>query len=280
MKTLHNESLAKYTTIKIGGIAENMYFPENTDELKEIIQKKGSQYILGGDSNLLINDERTFSDVICLKSFNTEIESTSEDEYIAGAGVRLQTLIKRINDDGFGGIEYLYSVPGLVGGAVVMNAGRGKSFCRTISDYIISVDVLKDNEIITLKKDECEFRHRSSIFRNSDYIVLSVKLRFPLQDREVSEKLRKERIQYCKDNQDNSCPNFGSVFRSSSGMIMKLVKNIGLKRGKARFSKKTLNWILKDKDGNFGDVVKAIDAVKKLHRLVGKQAECEVMIWE
>ena len=280
MKILYNEPLAKYTTIKIGGIAENLYFPESTDELKEVVQQKGCQYIIGGGSNLLINDERVYSNVICLKFFNNNIVKKTDDEYIVGAGVKLQTLIKRINDDGFGGIEYLYSVPGLVGGAVVMNAGRGKNLSQTISDYIISVDVLKENEAITLKKEECQFAHRSSIFKNSDYIVLSVRLKFPLQEREVSENLRRNRIQYCKEHQDNSCPNFGSVFRSSSGIIMKFVKNIGLKRGKAHFSKKTLNWILKDENGTFKDVVNVIDSVKKIHKFVGKQADCEVIIWE
>ena len=280
MKILHNEPLSKYTTIRIGGTAENLYFPQTTEELIEITQQFGLEYIIGGGSNLLINDEKVFPNVICLTEFNKTIKKDENDVYTIGSGVRLQTLIQAINSDGFGGIEYLYSVPGLVGGAIVMNAGRGRNHGKTISDYVISVQVLKDNKVVSIEKEKCEFKHRSSIFKNSDYIVLSVELKFPVQDRSESKKLRKERIQLCKDHQDNSCPNFGSVFKDSSGAIMKFVKKIGLKRGKVRFSKKTMNWILKDRDGTFRDAVKAINAVKKMHRLIGKKAECEVIIWE
>ncbi|WP_298048348.1 hypothetical protein, partial [uncultured Bacteroides sp.] len=52
----------------------------------------------------------------CLKEFNTFILHESNGLYQVGAGVRLQALIKQINEDGYGGIEYLWSVPGLTGG--------------------------------------------------------------------------------------------------------------------------------------------------------------------
>ena len=62
MEVICNESLKKYTTIKIGGIAKRLYIPESTDELIELINKLNSSklYIISGGSNLLINDEKVF----------------------------------------------------------------------------------------------------------------------------------------------------------------------------------------------------------------------------
>ena len=48
MKVLQNESLKKYTTVRIGGMAKTMYVPENTHELVEILKKETNVRILGG----------------------------------------------------------------------------------------------------------------------------------------------------------------------------------------------------------------------------------------
>ena len=70
MKILHYENLAKYTTIKIGGNAKNFYIPENEKELLSLVRDLNEYKILGGGSNLLINDRITFSNVIYTKEFN------------------------------------------------------------------------------------------------------------------------------------------------------------------------------------------------------------------
>lgn len=48
MKVLINESLKKYTTIRIGGIAKKMYVPESAQELIELLQKTNKSLLLGG----------------------------------------------------------------------------------------------------------------------------------------------------------------------------------------------------------------------------------------
>ena len=113
-----NVSLAKYTTFQMGGIAKKMYFPENIEELVKLTteNKKILHFIIGGGSNLLINDKKTFDEVLCLRNFNQTIEHLQGGKYYIGASVRLQKAIRTINEDGYGGIEYLFSVPGLTGG--------------------------------------------------------------------------------------------------------------------------------------------------------------------
>lgn len=104
MKIFENESLKKYTTVKIGGIAKKIYFPENSSELIEVLNtmKDKKKYILGGGSNLLINDQKEFDEVISLKLMDSSIDNLGAGNYYIGASVSLQKLITQINNDGYG----------------------------------------------------------------------------------------------------------------------------------------------------------------------------------
>ena len=69
MKILKNVSLKKYNTIKIGGPAKIIYFPENHNEIKSIknILQKKKTLILGNGSNIAFRDVGYKNDLICFK---------------------------------------------------------------------------------------------------------------------------------------------------------------------------------------------------------------------
>jgi UDP-N-acetylmuramate dehydrogenase len=285
MIILNNVLLKNYTTIRIGGVAKKLYFPESEIDLKDLLaQNRGKQiYILGGGSNLLINDEKTFEKVIYLKELDKRIVKLEGGEYYVGASVFLPKLIKNINKDGYGGIEYLFSVPALVGGSVFMNAGRGRKHNLAISDYIEEVYtynyVLNEKKIY--KKNECDFSYRSSRFKNENVIILGVTFKFDAFPKEELDSRRKERISLIKKGQDSSGYSFGSVFKKNNRYIMQLVKlfSIGCKDG-VSFSSKTSNWIIHKGDGTFKQAVKIISIVEKLHKLLFQKIEKEVIIWK
>lgn len=283
MKVLHNESLKEYTTIRIGGIAKNFYIPESRNELISLLKilKDKKYYILGGGSNLLINDKKVFENVISVKSFDKSIKSLGYGIYYVGASVRIQKLIDTINSHGYGGIEYLYSVPGLVGGTIAMNAGRGKKYKSSISDYIIDVHAYIDGDIKILNKEECCFDYRNSIFKNKNYVILGSTFKFEQIDIEESTKRRFERLKLVKNKQDRSKYNFGTVFMQGDPRIMLLMKRIhpGYKNGVA-FSRKTSNWLINYGEGTYEQAIKLIRRVQLLHKILGKKAIPEVIIWE
>lgn len=279
MKKEHNIDLSKYTTFKMGGIATSFYTPETEVELIELLKNKEQKYLIGGGSNLLIN-QRIFDSVVNLREFNTEIIDLGDGTYEVGASVRLQKLITVVNQNGYGGIEYLYSVPGLVGGAVLMNAGRGRSYQMSISDYILSVKVLFNGEIKWINKENCQFSYRSSIFKQMGYVVLAAKFKFIPMEKEATYKKRKDRIELCRKTQDNSLPNFGTVFCESDKLIMKAFQMMLFRKsGKVMFSSKTINWMLND-GGTFEDVERLLERVEKTHKFLGKNCQKEVIVWK
>ncbi|WP_022764582.1 FAD-binding protein [Butyrivibrio sp. XPD2006] len=276
MKVLINERLSGHTTFKTGGIVKEYYIPENAQELISIYSDEAR--IIGGGSNILAADH-DFNKVIDVGSFNTDFISYGKGKYKVGASVRLQQLIKRINSEGYGGIEYLYSVPGLIGGATVMNAGRGKSYHQCISDYIDKVVAIEGGKLKYLTKNECNFGYRDSLFKHSGMVIVSVGFSFPEITSEDSERLIQQRIDHCRLTQDNSCPNFGSVFCKSNKYIMKLAKRFSIKSGNCHFSNKTTNWLLND-GGTFDDAMKCIKKVERMHEILGQECKREVIVWE
>lgn len=282
MQILENEDLSKYTTFRMGGTAEKMYFPESAEELEALIREYPDilDYVIGGGSNLLINDEAKFERVLCTKKINSEIQSLGDGEFYAGASEHLQILINKVNAEGYGGIEYLFSVPGLVGGAVYMNAGRGPKYKLAISDYIISVDYVDETGLHTMMKEDMGLSYRHTVFQEMKAVITGVRFKFRPMKPEVSDQRKKGRIELCKKVQDMSSPNFGTVFSNSFRPVIELVKLLGMGKKKGvHFSKKTKNWLL-NSGGDFKTAVMLIGKVEKMHRLVGKKCKAEVRIWK
>ncbi len=278
MRIEENVSLAKYTTFRMGGMAKKLIVPETEEELVDVVRnRKLPRYLIGGGSNLLINDEREFDEVILLSEFGTAIVALGDGKFYSGASVRLQKLIKTINDAGYGGIEYLFSVPGLVGGAIVMNAGKGNSIDE-IGKYVLSVRAIVDGEICEIEKNSCNFSRRNSIFKNSDIVVLGATFQFIEGDPICFKEARAKRIAHVKEVQDNSHPNFGTVFYKSDSKIMRMVSKLSRNDSGVYYSKKTTNWLLNN-NGTFEQAISEIDRVKRYHKLLRRQCEPEVTVW-
>lgn len=276
-----NEPLAKYTTIKIGGIAKNFFIPEDETELIELVRNIDGYRILGGGSNLLINDKSEYDNVIYMKSFNEVLEMDSNKLVRVGSSVSLQKLINFINENEVGGIEYLYSVPGLVGGAIYMNAGRGRSYNKSISDYVFRVKVFHNNEVKWLSKQECNFSYRKSVFQSDEYIILEIEFKFEKKDKELSKEERLGRLEFSKKVQDSAYPNFGTVFCNCNTKLLKLVRlSFAFSKGGLQFSKKLPNWFINKKNGTFDEAYRRINRVRKVHKFFNKPLEVEVKIWQ
>jgi UDP-N-acetylmuramate dehydrogenase len=194
-----------------------------------------------------------------------------------GSSVPLQRLVRVCIENGLQAMEYLYSVPGNVGGAVYMNAGRGIGFNQSVADHLVSVEVFDGGEVRTIRKEDCRFGYRTSLFQQMrGWFILSVLFRLPPQDRETGEAKVRERMKYVREHHDLAFPNAGTVFRKN---FVPLPEIIGHRIGNAAFSSKTPGWIVNLGGASAMDVRGLIRHARKCHRRRGLPApELEVVV--
>ena len=79
-----NISLKEFTTIKIGGKAKKIYFPENISDINNLadISKKARTVILGKGSNIAFKDYGYAGDIISFKYFDRKGLYLLDNKYI------------------------------------------------------------------------------------------------------------------------------------------------------------------------------------------------------
>lgn len=281
MKIINNISLKDYTTLKIGGIARRFYIIEDDNDLVELVKEvQDNYYIIANGSNILINDKKVFDNVVYMNNYNKYI-NINNGIIEASSSNKIQELINFANKFELGGIEYLNSVPATVGGAICMNAGRGKSYNKSISDYIIDVKIFDGKKIRVIDKEECKFSYRDSIFKSKKWIILSARFKFENITIDESNKLKAERIAYSKNIQDSRNRTAGSVFCIHNSKIMSILKrfNVGWKKGVC-YSNKTNNWINNKGNGTYRQVKFLINLTILLHKIFLKDCKLEYIEWK
>lgn len=95
------------------------------------------------------------------------------DQITCGAGVKNSELKKIMLEKGLGGLEFLCSIPGVIGGSVKTNAG---CFGQEVKDVIIRAEIINGRgEIETIGVNDLLLSYRSSYFPD-DWIILSLTL--------------------------------------------------------------------------------------------------------
>ena len=280
MKVKKNVELKKMTTLKIGGKANELIFLEKEKDVYQL-DKEDLRYILGGGSNLLINDRRVFDRVISTRKLKEKISFDNSTNVLdVSAGYTTRELINFMRKLGLGGIEYLFNVPATVGGAVMMNAGEGHGG-DSIMNYCKSVKIFDGEKMIEVGAEEIEVGYRYTSFQDlKNHLIISVKFEFEKRsDDEIAEKI-KSKLDYVRLYQDIKKPNLGSVFSVNNHMIMKILKKIqlGYKDG-IHYSNKTDNWLSNGGKGTFKQAKKIIFLTGLLHRIFFKDVKLEWKIW-
>ena len=241
MEVIKNAQMKEYSNMKVGGIAKELIFVEEKNELKEIIDTRKNIFILGNGTNTLIYDG------------NLDISS----------GLDLDDLIKFMEENNYTGLENITGIPGSVGGLVNMNGG---AYGTEIFDCIEEVEVCKnDGKIEKIKTKDLHFKYRTTEIKENKWIVISALFKFKFGfDRIASEDKREQR----KVKHPLDLPNLGSTFKNPEGKFAaRLISDAGLKGyqvGGARISDKHPNFVTNVGNATFNDVISVIEHVKEV----------------
>jgi UDP-N-acetylmuramate dehydrogenase len=291
MKIIPNKQLAPLTNFKIGGKADFFVELKNKNDLFSFLswsKKKMPIFILGGGTNILIND---FSGIVVRPKFEHLID-LSGGLLKVGASVLVADLLNYVLEKGYGGLEWAGGLPGTVGGAIEGGVGCFGGEFKNLVREVFAVN-LSSGEIRTFNQEECQFSYRDSFFRhNSSWLIIEAKLEFEQErDKELLRKIVEEKITYRYEKHPIDYPNAGSIFKNYSfaqaprfvqelvleKKVLKtdpfpviptafLIAEAGLKGkkiGDAQISSKHSNFIINLGRATFNDVYQLIDFVKK-----------------
>lgn len=151
------QPLAPYTSLKVGGPAE-LWEVNSLEELRQASAKPFR--VIGAGSNLLIADGGVRERVIKLgRPFNTLADFKGQRELWLGAATPLPGLIRRAQRAGLSGLEGLWGVPAVLGGAIAMNAGTRFG---EMSDSLVAVEVMLEGALRVLDAAELNLSYRHS----------------------------------------------------------------------------------------------------------------------
>lgn len=286
VKLLPNELLAKHTSFRIGGPAEVMAFPQNGDELKELLKQSAlldrKPAILGAGTNILAPDAGISGLVICLKDFMDVLEQTDATHIRVGAGVSMARAANFAAGCGLSGLEFAHGIPGSVGGGVYMNAGAyGGEICQVCE----AVEVMDMNgETWVLSGDEMDFSYRHSRLEEEGGIVLSATFALSPKSAEEIREVMQDLMTRRRSSQPLDLPSAGSAFkRPVGGYAAALIDETGLKGyqvGGAAISEKHAGFAVNLGGATAEDVKKLLkDVSDKVFANTGIRLEPEVRIW-
>lgn len=263
-----NEPMSKHTTFRIGGPADYLVDPMDTEELSQVVAlcraEKAPFFILGHGSNILVSDKGISGVVIRLYKNYSKFLIDGETVK-AEAGVMLNKLGQVIRDAGLTGFEFAAGIPGTLGGAVMMNAG---AYGGEMKDIVESVSLMDhDGNLIKKSGDEMDFSYRHSIVEDENLIVLGAVLRLQKGDvKAISDRMQELAIAR-KTKQPLEFPSAGSTFKRPEGYYAgKLIMDAGLAGycvGGAQVSEKHCGFVINKGSASAEDVLRLIDDVKR-----------------
>lgn len=179
MQTRYNESLAKHTTLRVGGPAHTFVVAESEAEIVEALKtyQDSKILILGGGSNLVVSEQGFDGVVLQIQNNGIKVE----EDACSGAMVSVQAgvnwddfVVTSISNEWYG-VEALSGIPGLVGATPIQNVG---AYGQDVNQTIARVKTFNRSvgAIQTFSASECGFGYRTSRFKTEldRYVILEV----------------------------------------------------------------------------------------------------------
>jgi UDP-N-acetylmuramate dehydrogenase len=245
-----DEPMSLHTSFRIGGPADIYARPSDRDDLAELLALADREglpvFILGGGANILVSDLGIRGLVIDMADFSgIEVKDTW---VIGGCGTPVSSIAEAASVASLAGMEFIYRMPGSLGGALWMNA---RCYGRSIGDipgWIEYFDPQLNECRLELPADS--FGYKISPFQKNGAILLRAGFQLVHDDpgsilmrmKEVEEDRRaKGHFEY---------PSAGSVFKNNrsygqpTGAILDRLGLKGTKHGSAQIAPFHANIII------------------------------------
>jgi UDP-N-acetylmuramate dehydrogenase len=282
-RVLVEAPMRQFTSIKVGGPADSLFFPKDVVELRKLVRyarrKSIPFFIIGKGTNLVVRDKGVRGWVISLTQGMKKIQLNGE-VVEAEAGLPLQRLVQFTIQKGLTGLEPFFGIPGTVGGGLAMNAG---AWGAELKDVLHSITLMKeDGEVVERSRPRLKFSYRR-LDVPSSWIIL--KGRFQMKKGKKEEILErvKSYSEMRKRTQPLDYPSAGSIFKNpKEGPAGKWIEEAGLKgfrMGQAMISDRHANFIINLGKATAEEVIDLMELVeRKIYEKKGISLEREVEV--
>jgi UDP-N-acetylmuramate dehydrogenase len=240
--------LAPLVWFKSGGRAERLFEPADTADLRAFLRGLDPTIpvmALGLGSNLIVRDGGVPGVVVRLGKPFAKVERLDELALRCGGGASGILVSSSARDAGIGGIEFLRSIPGTVGGFVRMNGG---AYGREVKDILVEADVvLRSGELVTLKNEHLGYTYRHSELPEGAIVVSATFRGHPAEPDAIQAEM--DRIAASREaSQPLRSKTGGSTFKNplpkKAWEVIDAAGCRGLTMGGAQVSEKHCNFLL------------------------------------
>jgi len=241
-------ALAPLVWFKTGGAAQWLFEPANVDDLAAFLaalEPALPVMALGLGSNLIVRDGGVPGVVVRLGKALAKAEVIDATTLRCGGGASGIVVSSTARDAGIGGLEFLRSIPGTVGGFVRMNGG---AYGREVQDVLVECEVvLRSGQRQIMPLDDLHYTYRHSALPE-DAVVTAATFRGHAQTPEAIQA-EMDRIAAAREaSQPLRTRTGGSTFKNPPGhKAWQLVDQAGcrgLTLGGAQVSEKHTNFLI------------------------------------
>lgn len=269
-KLRRDESLARHTSMRVGGPADLFCEVEDDHELGAWIawaRARGlSVFLIGGGTNLVVGDRGIRGLTLKLgRPFSAVDWQLDGDEarVVVGAAANFKRFVGDTLDRGFAGLEFAEGIPGTIGGGVIMNAG---AFGGEIGEVVTALHGVDEHGAPRrLGRDVLHFSYRHlDLPRGFVVTALEIVLRRgdPAKMAARAADARRKRGR----RQPVGHPNAGSIWKNPAGDFAgRLIDSLGLRGtriGGAEISPRHGNFIVNVDRAQAADVRALMDLTR------------------
>ncbi|WP_315811272.1 UDP-N-acetylmuramate dehydrogenase [Bradyrhizobium sp. SZCCHNR2028] len=257
-RLLANETLAPFTWFRVGGPAQVLFTPADANDLAYFLRRLPADLpvtVIGVGSNLIVRDGGVPGIVIRLapRAFG---EVKAEGDIVTAGTAALDKRVAEVAASAnLAGLEFLFGIPGTIGGALRMNAGANGGETKDILVEAIAID--RSGETRLFNNAEMKFTYRAS---GVDPSLIFTAARFrgtpsapeAIRARMAEVQAHRETAQPIREKTG------GSTFKNPPGhSAWKLVDSAGcrgLKVGGAQVSEMHCNFLINTGDATAEDI--------------------------
>jgi UDP-N-acetylmuramate dehydrogenase len=273
--------LAPLVWFKSGGSAEWLFEPADVADLADFLADLDPAVPvmgLGLGSNLIIRDGGVPGVVIRLGKAFAGVEALDTTTLRCGGGASGILVSSKARDAGIGGVEFLRSIPGTVGGFVRMNGG---AYGRETKDVLVACEiVLRSGVQRSLTLAEMGYSYRHSALPDGAIVVGATFRGHPADPADIQAEM--DRIAAAREaSQPLRSRTGGSTFKNPEGhkawALIDAAGCRGLTRGDAQVSDKHCNFLLNLGQATSADIEALGEEVRdKVRAHSGVELEWEI----